>query len=471
MPSDRVTELRIRHLMGANGIGVGISVVNMAVVLWLLHNDVDAGTLALWAAFLVGSLLYRLVLYRLYSMTPARFSSRRWEGLQVVGVGWTGVVWGAVFLFVPEDLARSEVLVIMLLLVGTAAGAAFSTHASRPVAAVLIVGVLGVSTGTFVVRQYETLLWSYSILAVAFTVFLLYYAFRFNRLLVRQLELQEGHAVLLTRLQEERHQLEAEIAERQRKEEALEEAHKNALKAVAAKDLFLSSISHELRTPLNAVMGFVDLVLDVWPDPLTERQTKALEAVQQSSRHLFGLVGDVLDYSSSVRGEMRIDRQPVSLQDVLPGCLLSLHPLAERAGVRLPDPDGQFPGMILADPQRLRQVLLNVLGNAIKYNHPGGSVRVHITAEPDLLRVAVEDSGVGIPEAQRGKLFEPFNRLGREASSIEGTGLGLALSRQLMDLMGGTLTYRPAEGQGGSVFVLTLPRLLEHHLPDPAVLI
>lgn len=153
---------------------------------------------------------------------------------------------------------------------------------------------------------------------------------------------------------------------------------------------------------------------------------------------------------------MPVECQSVALQDVIPDCLTALQPQAQRNDIVLPDPDVLIPGRVMADPRRLRQIILNLLGNAVKYNRDAGQVLLRVSGIDGLTRIEVEDTGVGIPPTMRDQLFEAFNRMGREASTIEGSGLGLALSRRLAELMGGTLEYAPAEG-GGSIFTLTLP--------------
>ncbi|WP_155976239.1 sensor histidine kinase [Novispirillum itersonii] len=354
------------------------------------------------------------------------------------------------------DALPEDVLIVLAVIIGTAAGAAFSAHASRQVAAIQMISLLGVMLAGLDQPFLRHYLAPVLVFTVPFCLFLLYYTFRFNTLMKQRLTLQLRNAALLADLTAEQSRLQQEIAERQRNAEALQAAHDASLRAAAAKDRFLSSVSHELRTPLNAVIGFVDLVVDIWPDPLTDRQSRALESVRQSGRHLHALVTDILDYSSCLQGDMPVNCQPVLLQDVLPDCLTALQPQAQRAAIQLPDGDGFYPGRVLADPRRLRQILFNLLGNAVKYNREGGVVMLRIAPDGDMIRIEIEDSGVGIPPMQRDRLFEAFNRLGREASSIEGSGLGLALSRRLTELMGGTLDYVPADG-GGSLFILALP--------------
>lgn len=456
MISQHVERERIRILMESNGFGILVALTNLGLLLGLLLRDSFPQSLPLWGLALMAVLLARLGLFLLYRAHPARYTPRMWEAIQTVATLLSGLLWGSALFVLPADARPENVLMILVIVIGTAAGAAFSAHASRQVAATLVVSLLAMLLAGMSQPFLRSYLLPVGVFITPFCLFLLFYTFRFNGLMKQRLTLQERNAVLLEDLTAEKARLQAEIAERRRNEEALREAHEASLRAAEAKDRFLSSVSHELRTPLNAVIGFIDLVVDIWPDPLTERQARALESVRQSGRHLHGLVSDILDYSSCLQGDMPVDCQAVALQDVLPDCLTAVQPQAQRADITLPDPAELIPGRVLADPRRLRQILLNLLGNAVKYNRDGGQVVLRVTGGDGMTRIEIEDTGVGIPPAMRDHLFEAFNRLGREASTIEGSGLGLALSRRLAELMGGTLNYAPAEG-GGSVFILILP--------------
>lgn len=456
MISHHVEQERIRVLMDSNGVGILIALANLGLLLGFLLRDSAPSLLPQWGVVLALVLVARLGLFLAYRTQSQRLSPAGWEWVQTAAALLSGGLWGGLLFALPVDALPEDVLIVLAVIIGTAAGAAFSAHASRQVAAIQMISLLGVMLAGLDQPFLRHYLAPVLVFTVPFCLFLLYYTFRFNTLMKQRLTLQLRNAALLADLTAEQSRLQQEIAERQRNAEALQAAHDASLRAAAAKDRFLSSVSHELRTPLNAVIGFVDLVVDIWPDPLTDRQSRALESVRQSGRHLHALVTDILDYSSCLQGDMPVNCQPVLLQDVLPDCLTALQPQAQRAAIQLPDGDGFYPGRVLADPRRLRQILFNLLGNAVKYNREGGVVMLRIAPDGDMIRIEIEDSGVGIPPMQRDRLFEAFNRLGREASSIEGSGLGLALSRRLTELMGGTLDYVPADG-GGSLFILALP--------------
>ncbi|QPF75444.1 PAS domain S-box protein [Roseateles sp. DAIF2] len=244
-----------------------------------------------------------------------------------------------------------------------------------------------------------------------------------------------------------------DITERRR----LREAAEAAAAANLAKTEFLSRMSHELRTPLNAVLGFAQLLLAV-PEPvLRERQRAQVEAIAQAGWHLLELINDMLDISRIEAGQLQLQPQPVALAPLLDEALELLGgPLREmeiRPALRLAP---ALP-LLAADPVRLRQALVNLLSNAVKYNRRGGALVIEAApAEPGWLALEIRDGGLGMDEQQLAHLFEPFNRLGRERGPIEGTGIGLVLTRYLLELMGAGLALRSVAGAGTTV-TLRLP--------------
>ncbi len=236
-----------------------------------------------------------------------------------------------------------------------------------------------------------------------------------------------------------------------------ERAHQERLMAQResrAKSQFLARMSHELRTPLNAVIGFAQLLLADKSLPAHEQSREQLQHVEAAGQHLLALVNDVLDLSSLDTGEIRLDPQRVELQALHDAALPMVAALADAHGVRLER--GELNLAVLADATRMRQVLLNLLTNAIKYNRPGGWVRVesHVLGEQVVLQV--RDSGRGMAGEQLQHVFEPFNRLGLEGKGIEGTGIGLAIVKANVERMGGTVQVQSTPGVG-SVFEVRLP--------------
>ncbi|MBA3540192.1 MAG: PAS domain S-box protein [Deltaproteobacteria bacterium] len=227
--------------------------------------------------------------------------------------------------------------------------------------------------------------------------------------------------------------------------------------ASAAKSEFLSSMSHELRTPLNAVLGFAQLLERDKKQPLSERQQDRLRHVMRGGEHLLRLIDDVLDLSRIEAGRIAISAEPVGLPDVLAEVLSTLEPMATRAQIQLelaPLPDLLPP--VVADRTRLAQILMNFGSNAIKYGKANGRAIFRSTVEASRVRIEVIDDGIGIPANKRDKIFEPFQRAGQEAGPIEGTGIGLAISKRLAELMGGSVGFT-SEAQRGSQFWVEIP--------------
>jgi PAS domain S-box-containing protein len=256
-----------------------------------------------------------------------------------------------------------------------------------------------------------------------------------------------------------------DISERRRVEVDLRTAKDEADEANRAKTEFLSRVSHELRTPMNAILGFAQLLQS--DEGLSLRQITRIDHILSAGQHLLELINEVLDVSRIESGMVAVHLEPVGLGALLREVLDIIEPMAASRAVLIDSGPPEAQGWtIVADRQRLAQVLLNLLSNGVKYNREGGALRV-ICSRPGegWVRIMVSDTGIGIPAVAFGKLFAPFERLGRERSNVEGTGLGLALSRRLVELMGGSLGLASIEGQG-SDFWVDLP---EHRAPDPAM--
>lgn len=230
------------------------------------------------------------------------------------------------------------------------------------------------------------------------------------------------------------------------------EARDVADRANRAKSEFLSRMSHELRTPLNAILGFGQL-LEIDKN-ITEKQSRSVQHILKGGRHLLGLINEVLDVSRIEAGHMEVSLAPIHVSDILAETLDLLRPLAAQRNIPITgEAANTIDRYVLADRQRLRQILLNLLSNAIKYNRAGGSVSVECTEIGSRVRFSISDTGVGISADKLPKLFTPFERLGAENSGIEGTGLGLALSRRLAELMGGSLGVESVVGKGSTFWV------------------
>ncbi|MBV9864615.1 MAG: PAS domain S-box protein [Abitibacteriaceae bacterium] len=275
-------------------------------------------------------------------------------------------------------------------------------------------------------------------------------------------------------LQKSRDELEMRVAQRTAELAALnvslQKAKEEADTANQAKSEFLSRMSHELRTPLNAILGFGQILE---AQDLTALQQESIAHILKGGRHLLGLINEILDIARVEAGRVDLSIEPVAINEVVREALDLVSPLAAQHNVQLNGANAlTYPGYVLADRQRLKQALINLLSNAVKYNRKGGRVTVLCEAihnAPDhnapeqtwdtavgLIRLGVQDTGLGIAPDDIQKLFVPFERLKAGTTEIEGTGLGLALSKRLIEAMQGTLTVESRRGQG-STFTIELP--------------
>ena len=228
----------------------------------------------------------------------------------------------------------------------------------------------------------------------------------------------------------------------------LENAKAIAEKANRAKSDFLSSMSHELRTPLNAVLGFAQLMASETPPP-SHKQQLSIDQILQAGWYLLRLINEILDLAMIESGKVTVSKEPMSLTEILQDCQAMIEPQALQRGIKLSFPSFEQPFYVHADRTRVKQVLINLLSNAIKYNRAGGLVIVQCsTCSHNRVQVKIKDTGPGLSPEQLEKLYQPFNRLGQETSAEEGTGIGLVVTKQLVELMGGVIGVESTVGVG-----------------------
>ncbi len=221
-----------------------------------------------------------------------------------------------------------------------------------------------------------------------------------------------------------------------------------AERANLSKSEFLSSMSHELRSPLNAILGFAQLLESESPPPSATQQ-ESINRILHAGWHLLNLINEILDLAKIESGQFSLSPEPVSLAEVMDECKGMTEGQAQKRGLTMSFPTFKHACIVHADRTRLKQILINLLSNAIKYNREEGTVTVTTApAGPGRIRVTIKDTGAGLAKDQMDQLFQPFNRLGQEESNEEGTGIGLVVAKQLIELMGGTIGVASVVGKG-----------------------
>jgi PAS domain S-box-containing protein len=251
-----------------------------------------------------------------------------------------------------------------------------------------------------------------------------------------------------------------DLTARQQIESDMTNAKATAEKANLAKSDFLSSMSHELRSPLNAILGFAQLMDSESPPP-TGSQKESIVQILNAGWYLLDLINEILDLAVIESGKLSMSLESVSLAEVMLECQAMIEPQAQRRGIHMTFPRFDVPSCVQADRTRLKQVVINLLSNAIKYNAVGGTVVVACSENtPGRVRISVTDTGAGLSSEQMGQLFQPFNRLGQEANAEQGTGIGLVVSKRLIELMEGVAGVESKVGVG-SIFWIELNSTLQ----------
>ncbi|MDH5592293.1 MAG: ATP-binding protein [Gammaproteobacteria bacterium] len=431
---DYVKVERIRFLYRGAMTAVNVNIGILILTLWLLWGQVEHDNLLIWAAAILVVTAFRAVSAYNFKHKSADIDDiKTWYWLFLCLSTTAGFTWGiSIWIFSPYENIVTPVLLVFVL-GGLTAGAAAVLGAVLTVYFSYVLAIMLPAAIWFFLQPIQ----NYFIMAIMLFVYIftmMIAGYLYRKILIHSITLSKD-------LIEEKNR--AEVANR-------------------AKTEFLSSMSHEFRTPLNAIIGFAQLLEMDAESPLNKHQRESVDFIENSGKHLLSLVDEVIDLAKIEAGKINITLQNVLLSSIVEECLPIVQTLAFKQQIKINIDDQAIKQYVLrADHIKLKQVIINLLNNAIKYNYQGGSVGVSCRKiKENYLRIEISDSGKGIPEEKKKLLFLPFERLGYEKSNIQGTGLGLILTKRIIDAMDGRVGYASKQGNG-SLFWVELPLVTE----------
>jgi len=449
---EEILSAQVRLLYANANSGIGVNML-AATTLALLQRGIVPNFLILgWWLYMILVSLSRGALARRYRRASPEYTNvSAWRAAFTLGAGLAGTGWGGagILLYPAADLTNQLFLVFVL--GGMMLGAGFLL-APRPEAFLAFLIPTGLAPTVRLLLQGDRMHIAMGLLAAVFTLATLMTTGRIYRTLESSLKLQFENRDLVKELEEQ-------LAARHQFERGLQEKNIELENANRTKGSFLASMSHELRTPLNAIIGFTGILLMKLPGPLTEEQSKQLQTVRASAQHLLSLLNSLLDLAKIGSGKATLIIEPVVLQRLVEEVVSTLRPLAEKKGVNLETTVPEEELALNTDRRTLNQILLNLATNAIKFTEQG-EVRIVLDREKESgkywTQVSVHDTGIGIPPEEQSKIFQVFSQIEGSVRRNEGTGLGLHLSQNLAQLLGGQISFKSEYGKG-STFTLSLP--------------
>ncbi len=417
-----------------------------------------------WAATAAVVLLRTLVSWRYFRAVNRRRDWSAWLNRYALGAGLTGLCWGfGGMALLAESGVIADAIILLVIAAITVSAIPYLAMERLPYLCYFAGAMLPLLAGMLL--DGDTTMRYFAAFVVVFSMGVWLAALRFNELLQSSLSLKIQSDRLSRQVQDSNEQLasanlqlELDIERREQVAIELQHARQAAERANHAKSQFLSRMSHELRTPLNAILGFSELLSVLSVEEIHQHREGHLANIQAAGRHLLSLIDDVLDVARLDSGEVEFRPEQIVVAEVIDECAAILAPqLSEKSiDFRFNRADaGEL--SLFADRLRLRQVFLNLLSNAIKYNREYGCVCVSVEpASHSYVGITVTDDGVGISEEDIGRIFDPFVRVGDDTQRVQGTGIGLTITRQLVKYMEGSIDVRN-RASGGTEFVVTLP--------------
>lgn len=416
-------------------IGTFVGALLFVAVQW---NVVNHNVQLLWLFAMILLLVFHsLLAYQYFRKAPDIEEARRWGQYYVYSTAASGIMWGiASILFFPEGHFEQQITVAFAMVL-ISAGGVITISFIRAAAYVLIIPAMLPMIPLFLLEE------TYLATMFALIIFVMFVFLLFSANYIYS----SSHENIGLRL--------AAIEN----ENSLRQANQLAQKASKAKSEFISSMSHELRTPMNVILGYAQLL--EYHNEDDEEQANSVNEILKAGYHLLNLINEVLDLSSIESGHISLHIEPVSVDDLLVGCLSLVAPLAKKRGISIHPAkvDSQF---VLADITRIKQVILNLLSNAVKYNRENGEINIEVShLKEKTIRITISDTGYGIDNDKFEELFQPFHRLNNKNHTIEGTGIGLTITRNLVEIMNGSIGVESEKGVG-SRFWIELPLDTEH---------
>lgn len=458
---------QIRLLYDSTLPAVAAIIIAVCFLIYLFKSSLLPVVLYGWAGYMLIVVIVRSLVYWAFNRAKEKQTKTLWGNLAILMAGLTGFGWGICsFLFFPS-LSSEQQLLLILVIVAYTAGALTTTF---PVPAALLSLLLPAVTPLvyFIFSLGGKLAFSIGSMLIFFLFFINIAAIRLRRLLTVSLRLRFTNEELVRHLQTEQEKSEhlnaslaLEVEEKKQAAEKLVAARIESEQANMAKTQFLANMSHDIRTPMNGIIGMTGLILDT---ELSPKQRHFLNNIKTSSVGLLGLLNDILDFSKIEANQLIIDKHDFNFFKMLDNIESTLRYSATEKGLdfKLPERDDSIPVYVKGDELRLRQILLNLIGNAIKFTLHG-SVTLKISAKKQnenalQLHFEVRDTGIGIPVEKQKEIFNSFYQADSSTTrEFGGSGLGLAISRQLVERMGGKLWLESEAGKGSTFhFVIVL---------------